>query len=178
MAHTVIDKQVVYNGKKIRLELHHLENPETEKRHKREVVVHPGAVVVLPFLPDGRVLLIRNYRYAVGESLFEFPAGTLERGEDPINCAGRELIEETGYEAGRLKAMGSFFTSPGILSERMWAYAAYDLRKVEAAPEEGEQIEPAPRAWDDAIEMVRTGEIADAKTIVALLAFDRFHRGK
>src|SRR5207237_9512104 len=96
MAHTVVDRQVVYNGKKVRLELHHLEDPDTGRRHKREVCVHPGAVVVLPILPDGRVVLIKNYRYAVEESLLELPAGTLEKGEEPINCAGRARIEESG----------------------------------------------------------------------------------
>jgi ADP-ribose pyrophosphatase len=178
MAHTVIDRQVVYNGKKVRLELHHLEDPGTGKRHKREVVVHPGAVVVLPVLPDERILLIRNYRYAVGESLLELPAGTLERGEEPINCAGRELIEETGYTAGRIKPIGSFFTSPGILSERMYAFAAYDLRPGRQALEEGEQIELSPTAWDDVIDMIHSGTIRDAKTIAAVLMFERFHRGK
>ena len=178
MAHRVIDRQVVYDGKKVRLEIHHLEDPDTEKRHKREVCVHPGAVVVLPLLPDGRVVLIRNYRYAVGESLLELPAGTLERGEEPINCAGRELIEETGYTAGRLKSLGSFFTSPGILSERMYAFAAYDLRPGEATPEEGEQIEVRPTAWDDVLDMIRSGAINDAKTIAVVLTFGQFHRGK
>ena len=120
--------------------------------------VHPGAVVVLPILPDGKVLLIKNYRYAVGETLLELPAGTLERGEEPINCAGRELIEETGYTAGRLKSMGSFFSSPGILSERMYAFAAYDLRPGEQQLEDGEQIESAPTDWDDVIDRIRSGD--------------------
>jgi ADP-ribose pyrophosphatase len=178
MAHTVIDRQTVYNGRKIRLEIHHLEDPDNGKRHQREVVVHPGAVVVLPMLPDGGVLLIRNYRYAVGESLLELPAGTLERGEEPINCAGRELIEETGYTAGRLKSIGSFFSSPGILSERMYAFAAYDLRPGRQALEEGEQIELHPTSWDDVIDMIHSGTIRDAKTIAAVLMFERFQRGK
>lgn len=178
MAHTVVDRQIVYNGQKVRLEIHHLEDPDTGKRHKREVCVHPGAVVVLPVLPDGKVLLIKNYRYAVGESLLELPAGTLEKGEEPINCAGRELIEETGYTARRLKAMGSFFSSPGILSERMYAFAAYDLQPGKAAPEDGEDIELRPTGWDEAVDMIRSGAIRDAKTIAAILMFDRFHRGK
>jgi ADP-ribose pyrophosphatase len=178
MAHTVVDRQTVFNGQKVRLEIHHLEDPDTGKRHKREVCVHPGAVVVLPILPDGKVLLIKNYRYAVGESLLELPAGTLEKGEEPINCAGRELIEETGYTARRLKSMGSFFSSPGILSERMYAFAAYDLRPGKAAPEEGEDIELRPTDWDEALDMIRGGAIRDAKTIAAILMFDRFHRGK
>jgi ADP-ribose pyrophosphatase len=176
MSYHLVDKQVIYDGKKVRLEVHHLDNDDTGKRHRREVCVHPGAVVVLPFLPDGRVLLIRNRRYAVGELLIELPAGTLERNEDPINCAGRELVEETGFVAGRLKSIGYFFTSPGILSERMYAYAAYDLQQARAAPEEGEEIELRPMGLDDAIEMVRLGDIKDAKTIATLLMYDRFHR--
>ena len=176
MAHTVIDRQTIYDGKKVRLEIHHLEDPETGRRHKREVCVHPGAVVVLPILPDGKVLLIKSYRYAVGESLLELPAGTLERGEEPINCAGRELIEETGYTAGRLKSLGSFFASPGILSERLYAFAAYDLHPGRPQPEPGEQIEPYPVEWDDAIDMIRSGAIRDAKTIATVLMYDRFHR--
>ena len=176
MAYRLVDKQVIYDGKKVRLELHHLDDEDTGRRHKREVCVHPGAVVVLPFLPDGRVLLIRNRRYAVNESLIELPAGTLERNEDPMNCAGRELVEETGFVAARLKSITYFFTSPGILSERMYAYAAYDLQKAKAAPDEGEEIELRPMAMDDAIEMIRTGDIKDAKTIATLLTYDRFHR--
>ncbi|HZN63715.1 MAG TPA: NUDIX hydrolase [Tepidisphaeraceae bacterium] len=176
MSYRLVDRQVLYDGKKVRLELHHLDNEETGKRHKREVCVHPGAVCVLPFLPDGRVLLIRNRRYAVGEPLIELPAGTLERNEDPINCAGRELVEETGFVAGRLKPISYFFTSPGILSERMYAFAAYDLKQAKASPEEGEEIELRPMTLDDAIEMVRLGDIKDAKTIATLLTYDRFHK--
>ena len=135
MSHRLIDKQVIYDGKKVRLEVHHLEHEDTGKRLRKEVCVHPGAVVVLPFLPDGRIVLIRNKRYVIGQTLIELPAGTLERNEDPINCAGRELQEETGFVAGRLKPIGNFFTAPGILTEHMFAYAAYDLaRGLEQPP--------------------------------------------
>ena len=175
MSHRLIDRQGIYDGKKVRLEVHHLEDEDTGKRTRREVVVHPGAVVVLPFLPDGRVLLIRNYRYAIGQNLVELPAGTMERNEDPINCAGRELLEETGYTAGRLKPLSHFYTSPGILSERMYAFAAYDLERGTAAPEEGEEIQPMPVAWEEAIDMVRTGDIQDGKTIATLLMYDKFY---
>jgi ADP-ribose pyrophosphatase len=175
MSYQLVEKQVIYDGKKVRLEVHHLEDHDTGKRTKREICAHPGAVVVLPFLPDGRVLLIRNRRYAVGQTLVELPAGTLDKDEDPINCAGRELLEETGYLAGRLKSLGSFFTSPGILSEKMYAYAAYDLQPSRAAPEEGEEIELMPAAFDDAVRMIREGLIADGKTIATLLMYERFY---
>lgn len=178
MPSKLIEKQVIYDGVKIRLELHHLMDEETGKRHKREVVVHPGAVTILGLLDDGRVLLIRNRRYAVDQILWELPAGTLEKREDPMNCAGRELLEETGYLARRLKPIGTFFTSPGILSEKMYAFAAYDLQKQKSALEEGEEIEVEPTDFDQAIAMIGDGRIQDGKTIAILMMFDRFHRHK
>jgi ADP-ribose pyrophosphatase len=176
MAYRLVERQVLFNGKKVRLEIHHLEDEQTAKRAQREIIVHSGAVVVLAFTPEDNVLLIKNRRYAVGQILLELPAGTLERNEDPINCAGRELLEETGYLAGRLKVIGNFFTSPGILSEKMYAYAAYDLTQSTAALEEGEEIELVPAPFDEAIEMIRDGRIIDGKTIAALLMYERFHR--
>jgi ADP-ribose pyrophosphatase len=175
MSNRLIEKQVIFDGKKVRLEVHHLENDEG-KRHAREVVVHPGAVVVLPLLDDDRIMLIRSRRYAVGQILVELPAGTLEKGELPMNSAGRELLEETGYLAHRLEALGTFYTSPGILSEKMYAFAAYDLEQKQQALEEGEEIELLPTRWDEAIEMIQTGEILDGKTIATLLMYERFHR--
>jgi ADP-ribose pyrophosphatase len=177
MASRLIDKQVIFEGRKVRLEIHHLEDDDG-RRHKVEVVAHPGAVVVLPILDDHTILLIRNRRYATGQTLLELPAGTLEKGEDPMNCAGRELQEETGYLAGRLKIVGSFFSSPGILSEKMYAFAAFDLQKTRQALEHGEEIEVQETPIDDAIEWTRTGQIADAKTIATLLLYDRFFRNR
>ena len=177
MPYRLVEKQVIYDGKKVRLEVHHLEDQETGSRTRREVCVHPGAVVVLGFLPDGRILLIRNRRHAIGgQILLELPAGTLEKNEDPINCAGRELLEETGYLAGRLKPIGRFFTSPGILSEKMYAFAAYDLQRQQQALEEGEEIELMAVPFNDAVTMIQTAEIQDGKTIAALLMYDKFHR--
>lgn len=178
MASKLIEKQVIYDGVKLRLEVHHLLDEETGRRYKREVVVHPGAVTILGLLDDGKVLLIRNRRYAVDQVLLELPAGTLEKREDPMNCAGRELLEETGYLARRLKPIGTFFTSPGILSEKMYAFAAYDLQKKEAALEEGEEIEVEPTDFDQALQMIGDGRIQDGKTIATLMMFDRFHRSK
>jgi ADP-ribose pyrophosphatase len=175
MRHRLIEKQVLYEGKRIRLEIHHLDDEETGKRLRREVVVHPGAVVILGFLDDGRLLLIRNRRYTIGQDLIELPAGTLEKGEDPMNCAGRELLEETGYLAGRIKPIGSFFASPGILTEKMHVFAAYDLRHQGQELDETEEIEVVPATLEQAIAMIRVGEIQDAKTIAAVLMYERFH---
>ena len=178
MSNRVIEKQVLYEGKRVRLELHHLEDEDSHRRHKREVCVHPGAVVVLPFVDAENILLIRNRRYAVGETLIELPAGTLEKNEDPMNCAGRELMEETGFIAGRLKPIGDFYTSPGILSEKMYAFAAYDLVKKVQALEEGEDIELMTATLDEAIAMIGHGQIQDGKTIATLLMYERFMRDK
>jgi ADP-ribose pyrophosphatase len=178
MLYRLIEKQILYRGKKVQVELHRLDNLETEKEVIREVCVHPGAVVVLPFLDDENIVLIKNKRYAINEVLIELPAGTLEKNEDPMNCAGRELLEETGYLANRLKAIGTFYSSPGILTERMYAFAAYDLEKKETALEEDEEIEIMPTAFEQAVAMIGNREIMDGKTIATLLMYERFNRAQ
>lgn len=176
MSFEIVEKQVLYTGKKIRLELHHLRSDSDGSRHMREICVHPGAVVILPLMQDQTVLMIRNYRYTVGEYLLELPAGTLEPQEDPINCAGRELLEETGYVADRLQYLTSIYASPGILTEKMHIYVATGLKADQAKPDEGEQIELQPMSWKKCIEGIRTGLIVDSKTIATLLMYDRFYR--
>jgi ADP-ribose pyrophosphatase len=173
MSYTLIGKEAIYKGKKVRLELHHLQD-EAGKRTEREICVHPGAVVVLPFVDAQRILLIRNRRYAISEILLELPAGTLEKGEAPMNCAGRELLEETGYLAQRLRPLVHFYTSPGILTERMYAFTAHDLQRRTASLEEGEEIEVVPATLNEAIDMIRDGQIQDGKTIATLLFYSQF----
>ncbi len=176
MSHSVVDKQVIFSGSRVRLEVHTLSDDKTGKRLAKEVVVHPGAVVILPLMSDGTVVLIRNRRYAVGQVLTELPAGTLERGEEPMNCAGRELVEETGFIAGRLQRLMAFYASPGIISERIYAFAAFDLEPATVDPDEGEEIEVVPTPFGEAMDMVRDGSIQDAKTIATLLYYDKFGR--
>jgi ADP-ribose pyrophosphatase len=175
MANTLIERQVLYDGTKVRLEVHHLED-EQGRRFKAEVCQHPGAVVILPILDPATIILIRNFRHAVGQYLLELPAGTLNRGEPPLNAAGRELLEETGYLARRIKPILSFFASPGILSEKLHAFAAFDLDLRRPATEAGECIEVHPTGFDEALDMIRTGQIQDAKTIATLMAYDRWWR--
>lgn len=144
----------------------------------RQIVRHPGAVTVLPLLEGDRVCLIRNFRVSVEQTLIELPAGTLEPDERPEENARRELIEETGYIAGRIEKLHTFLLSPGILDERMHLYAAHDLQPGPQALEEGEEIENLVVPWQEAMALVERGEIQDAKTLVALLWWDRFGRSK
>ena len=139
----------------------------------RETIQHPGAAVILPLLDDGRVCLLRNYRVAVDETLIELPAGTLEEGELPIATAARELAEETGYAAARIEPLAEMLMSPGILNERMHVFLATGLTTGTAALEAGEEIETFVVAWDEALALVDDGRIKDAKTIAALLLYDR-----
>jgi ADP-ribose pyrophosphatase len=177
---TLKDKKTIYSGSRIGLELHHLESESDGRRFSREVIIHPGSVVILPILDEKTVVLIRNRRYAVGNvDLLELPAGTLEKGEAPMNCAGRELAEETGFVAGRLKPIADLYPSPGILSEKMYCFLAYDLTPTAMNPDAGEDIEVVPMTFDRAIAMIGSHEIVDAKTIALLLMYDRFgRRGK
>jgi ADP-ribose pyrophosphatase len=131
-------------------------------------VVHPGAVVVLPLLEGDRVVMIRNYRHAVEKELWELPAGTREPGESPIETAGRELEEETGYRAGGMKPLCEFYTSPGVSTERMFAFVATDLTPVPQRLEDGEQIRVEVVPIARIRSMLMDGELADGKSIAVL----------
>ncbi len=131
---------------------------------------------MLPLLDDGRVVLIRNCRVAVDETLVELPAGTLDPGEEPLETARRELAEETGYRAGAMELLAVFYSSPGILDERMHLFLATGLARGEPDLQGGEQIEPLIVPWREAMEMVRSGAIRDAKTLAGLLYYDVFMR--
>jgi ADP-ribose pyrophosphatase len=154
----------------------HTETGADGKLHVKETVQHPGAVAILPILDDGRVCLIRNYRVAVGRTLVELPAGTLEAGEDPAVTAGRELVEETGYRAATIEKLREFTISPGILNERMHLFLARGLKEGRTALEPGEQIETLEVTWQEAMRMVFDNTIEDAKTLVGLLYYDRLRQ--
>lgn len=141
------------------------------KKLERHVVLHPGAVTILPVLPDRKILLERQYRIALDEHILELPAGTREPGEDPLLTAKRELEEETGYIAGKIEKMMTFFPSPGIMREEMHLFLAENLLPGKTAREDGEDIELVTLNLDEALEKVRTGEIKDAKTIIGLLFY-------
>ncbi len=136
---------------------------------ERHVILHPGAVAILPVLADGRFVLIKQYRVSIDGPLIEVPAGTLEPNEEPLITARRELIEETGYVAGTLTPIMKFYSSPGIMKEEMHLYLAEKLVAGPTDMEDGEQIETLLVEPDQAMKMIKTGEIKDAKTVIALL---------
>ena len=135
----------------------------------RDVIRHPGAVVILPLVDAEHVCLIRNYRAAVSQTLIELPAGTCEVNEPPEQTALRELLEETGFRAERLEMLSQFYPSPGILDEQMTVYVARDLQSGEPHREVGEQIENLIVPFAKAVQWVMDGTICDAKTICGLL---------
>jgi ADP-ribose pyrophosphatase len=138
----------------------------------RETVQHPGSVAILPLLDDRKVCLIRNRRVAVGKTLVELPAGTLESGEDPKATARRELAEETGYDAATLDKLCEFLMSPGILNERMHLFVARGLVPGRQQLEPGEEIETLVVPWDAAVRMATDGTIEDAKTMLGILFWE------
>ena len=146
--------------------------PDGQVRN-RAVVRHPGAVTIIPMVDEDHVCLIQNFRVSVNQTLIELPAGTLEPPEPPEQAAHRELIEETGYKAGVMRELHGFYLSQGILDERMHLYVATDLVAVGASREPGEEIENLVVSWQEAMQLVESRKIQDAKTISGLLLYDR-----
>lgn len=134
----------------------------------RDVVVHPGSVVILPILDDERLVMIRNYRYVVEQELLELPAGTREPNETPIETARRELEEETGYRAGSMSPLAQYYTSPGILTEKMHVFLATDLTTVGQGLEDSEQISVEVIESAEARRKLINGELLDGKTVAVL----------
>jgi ADP-ribose pyrophosphatase len=167
------DHTVLFQGRRFFVEQVVQTTPDGGK-HVREVVRHPGAVVILPLLDDGRICFVQNFRVAVDRTLIELPAGTLEPGEDPAETARRELAEETGYRAGRIEHLLTFCMSPGILDEQMHLYLADQLQPGPMALEAGEDIQPLLLTWREAIDMLRSAQIHDAKTLVGLMYYNTF----
>src|SRR5258708_35799935 len=143
-------------------------------RATREVVTHLGSGVVLPVLPDGRILLIQQYRHATRQYLWELVAGRMDPGETPKIAAARELIEETGYRAKSLRVFLDVFPTPGFLEERMFILLAEGLTAGEAEPEEDEKIISRAYSREQLEEMIRTGKLRDAKSIPGILFYFRF----
>ncbi len=170
----------IYSGRVINLDLDEVELPNGA-RASLEMIRHSGAAAVVPFLdpptaPDPRVVLIRQYRHAANTYLYEIPAGRLDGGESPERCARRELQEETGYAADQVVPLLTIYTTPGFTDEQIHLFWAQGLQAGSPAREPDELIEPAVLRWSALWRRLGRGEIADAKTLTAILLCDAFLR--
>ncbi|AZK47089.1 NUDIX domain-containing protein [Paenibacillus lentus] len=162
---TTVSTEHIFAGKVISLQVDTVQLPDGTQG-KREIVKHPGAVAVLA-VHNGRLLLVDQYRQAMGRCELEIPAGKLEQGEDPLEAARRELEEETGYRCSQLTLLHSFYTSPGFADELIHLYWADDLTEGEASPDEDEFLEIIQATFEETQQYIAEGRISDAKTILA-----------
>jgi len=171
-----LNRRKVYTGRIIKLFVD--EVSVKNRKTSREIITHPGSSVILPVINEkrGEILIIRQYRYAAGAFLYELPAGTKNKKETSLQCAKRELAEETGYKAGHIKKLISFYPSPGISDEFMAGYCAYGLKPVNAKKDFDENITVEKITLKKAFSMIEKGLIKDAKTTAALLYFMVVHK--
>jgi ADP-ribose pyrophosphatase len=172
-----MSKRRVQRGAQFELVTETVELPNG-RRVALDLVRHPGAAAIVPFLDKDRILMIRQYRFATGGEILEIPAGKLDPGETPETCAARELLEETGYRAGRLEKLGAIWTSPGFTDEVIHLYSAFDLEAAEQQLEPDEIIELVPMSLREALETIRRSAIFDAKSATALLLAEDRQRQK
>jgi ADP-ribose pyrophosphatase len=165
-------REIVHTGRRIRVAVDTTTAPDGSLI-RRDMIFHPGAVVILPLLGDGNVVLLRNHRFVIGETLWELPAGTVEPNEPLVECAKRELTEETGYTAEKWTSLGYLYASPGVMDEKLHLFVAEHLTPGVMRPEADEELEPVVLPFADAVRMCVSGEIKDAKTITALLLWER-----
>ena len=163
----------IFSGKLIDLYFDHVALPNG-KSSTREWINHPGAVCIVPILPDGNLCLIRQYRYGPRDEFIEIPAGKLDTGEDPLVCAKRELQEEIGYIAGKLTFLTNIYPAIGFSNEKMWMYLAEDLQLSNQSLDQDEFLELFPLSLEEAINLINQGKITDVKTIIGILWLDRF----
>ena len=171
----ILSSEVIYEGPVFGLRRDEVLEP-SGVRARREVITHPGSVVVLPVLPNGKIVMIRQYRHATRQYMWELVAGRKEPEETPEEGAARELLEETGYRAKRCKVFLDVFPTPGFLEERMWILLAEGLTAGKAEPEEDEKIEVQAYSLKELQQMMKTGELKDAKSIAGILYYLTFLR--
>ena len=163
----ILNSQKVFEGRVFNVTVDTVS--EGELTYQREVVHHHGSAVIVPVHDDGTVVFVRQYRHPAVRYLLEVPAGTLGEGERPDDGAARELQEELGLVAGRLEKLSEFFVSPGFLEEKMWVFLATDLSEGTQRLDEDEVLDIVRKPIVEALEMITSGEIQDAKTIIGLM---------
>jgi ADP-ribose pyrophosphatase len=169
---TVLDHREIYRGKIVGLHVDTIQQA-SGRTTIREVVLHPGGVTAVPVLDDGRILLIRQFRYPIGKYILELPAGKLDSGLPPLETIARELEEETGHSARTLTHECTFYTTPGISTESIHFFIARDLVPCAQRLEEGEHITVEAYSLEECLRKIQTGEIADAKTILGIFWYER-----
>lgn len=165
---TVLSHEEIYRGKIVTLHVDTIRQASGGTTI-REVVLHPGGVAAVPVLDDGRIVLVRQFRYPLGEFILEIPAGKLDSGQSPDETIARELEEEIGYRAASLTRQTDFYTTPGISNEVIHLYVARNLTKCDQSLEEGEHITIEVYPVDECLEKIKTGEIRDGKTVMGIL---------
>jgi len=168
MKEKTISSEIIFQGKLLDVRRDKVILPNGENGI-REWISHPGAVCCIPLLPDGKIALIKQYRYALGKEMIELPAGKLGLGENPENCAKRELEEEIGFKANKLSFLTNIHPAIGFADEVMWLYLAENLIKTNTKLDDDEFLELIPTRLQDALNMVWNGKITDAKTIIGIL---------
>ncbi len=163
----------IYKGKFINLDVHKVLLPNNTTAY-REVVIHPGAVAILPIDKEGKILFVKQFRKAVEAELLEIPAGKIEAGEDPEKCALRELEEETGFSASKLIYISKIYTSPGFSNEIIYIYLAKDLIVGKKNLDEDEFLDLNKHTLVEALNLIKSGKIIDAKTITAILLMQNY----
>jgi ADP-ribose pyrophosphatase len=170
-----ISSEEIFNGVAIHLFRDEILLPNG-KKSVREVIRHPGAVCVLPLTEQGEIIFVNQFRYALGKVTLEVPAGKLEKGEDPMVAAMRELSEETGLDAKNVVPMGALYTTPALIDEIIYMYIATDLYQGEKHPDEDEFVDTVKIPLEKAVEMVMNGEIRDSKTQIIILKADKYFK--
>jgi ADP-ribose diphosphatase len=163
----ILDSKQIFRGRAFDVTVDTIR--EGDKTYQRETVHHPGSAVIIPIFGDGTIAFVRQYRHPTVKYLLEAPAGTLKRGEVPEEGAARELEEELGFTAGHLEKLSEFFVSPGFCEEKMWVYLATELTETEQQLEEDEILNVVRVPFSQALSMITTGEIEDAKTIIGVM---------
>lgn len=167
MKPNTLSTETIYSGRVFDIRIDEIRDGDIT--YKREIVVHKGSCVVIPVFEDGTVGLVRQYRHAAGKYLLEICAGTLNAGEDPETGAIRELEEEVGVRAAKIEKITEFYVSPGFLTEKMFVFLANELTETQQNLEEDEILTIERHSFPALYEMIRNGEIEDAKSIAGLL---------
>ncbi|MCX7797020.1 MAG: NUDIX hydrolase [Melioribacter sp.] len=166
----VIKSSIVFEGKVFSVRVDDIKYNGTGNLATRQIAIHPGGAVVIPLLSNGKIIFVKQYRYPHNEILIELPAGKLDKDESPLNCAIRELKEETGYSSNNIIKLGKIYTTPGFCNEVLHIFLAKDLKEGYHQREEGEEeMEILELSLDEAEEKIKNGEIVDAKTISGLM---------